>query len=141
MKAFKQTNFKAAKFTLIELLVVVAIIGILASLLLPSLGKARKSAKLAVCTNTMKQMGIALALYTDDNDQEYVFAQVESAVHIWDEELFQYLGRKLTNTEIIGSRLNKTDFPEFTKRNPFKCAADDLPRELNMNTRSYQYSS
>ena len=57
------------KFTLIEVLVVVAIIGILASLLLPSLSKSRYKARLAVCTENMRQNSLALYNYADDNDQ------------------------------------------------------------------------
>jgi len=55
------------KFTLIELLVVVAIIGILASLLLPSLSKARMSAKRAVCASNQKQIGTVYTMYIDDH--------------------------------------------------------------------------
>ena len=85
-------------FTLIELLVVVAIIGILASLLFPSLGKARKKAMLTVCKSNLKQLGIALSTHPDDNDQHYVFGKKSnSSLIIWDDALFDYLGVELTD--------------------------------------------
>jgi prepilin-type N-terminal cleavage/methylation domain-containing protein/prepilin-type processing-associated H-X9-DG protein len=56
-------------FTLIELLVVIAIIAILASILMPALGRARETARTSVCVTNLKQFGIAYHLYIDDHDE------------------------------------------------------------------------
>jgi prepilin-type N-terminal cleavage/methylation domain-containing protein len=58
----------AAAFTLIELIVVVAIIGVLAAMLLPALGRARDKARQIACASNLRQLGLSFVLYDGDND-------------------------------------------------------------------------
>lgn len=55
-------------FTLIELLVVIAIIAILAAILFPIFAQAKKQAQITACQSSLKQLGLAIKMYADDND-------------------------------------------------------------------------
>ena len=70
---YKRINHKA--FTLIELLVVMAVISILAALLMPALAGAKEKARTISCISNLKQIGLALTLYSDDNNDFLVPAE------------------------------------------------------------------
>lgn len=85
-------------FTLVELLVVVAIIGLLISILTPSLGRARQQAKSTVCLASLNELMHALSQYSHDNDFQLPLLIYPAdpnlplgKQHGWAELLYQYL--------------------------------------------------
>ena len=96
---------KKENFTLIELLVVVAIIGILVSLLLPSLSRAREKTKSAVCKNNLKQLGIICYIYSESNNDHFPIRDFSNTIS-YDDYLAGYDGREaLTPSEMTANGL------------------------------------
>src|SRR5690349_22995595 len=84
---------KRRGFTLIELLVVIAIIAILAAILFPVFAQAREKARQAACLSNTKQLGNALAMYTQDFDEALPMGGWAVGVNgsRWHRDLYPYV--------------------------------------------------
>jgi prepilin-type N-terminal cleavage/methylation domain-containing protein/prepilin-type processing-associated H-X9-DG protein len=83
---------RRAGFTLIELLVVIAIIAILAAILFPVFARARENARRTSCVSNLKQMGLGVAMYVQDNDGRYpMSSSTDGTGRRWPDYIFPYV--------------------------------------------------
>jgi prepilin-type N-terminal cleavage/methylation domain-containing protein len=121
------------KFTLIELLVVVAIIGILVTLLMPSLGKARYRAQMAVCQSNLSQLVRVNLSYSASNDNRFVYREAAQS---------RGFG---TPYQVFYKSYNEDDRQKFTDMNlwDISCPMSDYTPQLEGTPSSsirYSYS-
>src|SRR4051812_8398499 len=107
-------------FTLVELLVVIGIIALLISILLPSLGRARESAKRVQCLSNMRQIGTAVIQYCNENKGYFPRAAASGMYN--DDFIWWQAGRDIDQSALTRYFSGDRKFnPNF-----FICPSDDV---------------
>ena len=109
----KRSGAKSA-FTLIELLTVIAIIGILAAILIPVVSKVRSTARRSVCASNLRQIGMGIWMYTNDNQGRLPGGLNEGQGGYYKNEaggsLVAFIGRYIAASEYKAGTSLKSDF-------------------------------
>ena len=122
-------------FTLIELLIVIAIIAVLASMLLPALDRGKQRAREIQCVSNLRQLGVGIRLYVDDNRSRFPLAFVPESVTLpdgktgtkWKNAAYALGGRDPLPGHFADDFPAATNRPLFNYLAPsevFRCAAD-----------------
>ncbi len=100
-------------FTLIELLTVIAIIGILAAILVPTVGRVRQSARSAQCLSNLRQIGTAITLYAQEDKDRYPYGWNPDTSRRWSHMVQNYLAStsgRLKSSDAFFCLSEKTKF-------------------------------
>jgi prepilin-type N-terminal cleavage/methylation domain-containing protein/prepilin-type processing-associated H-X9-DG protein len=133
-------------FTLIELLTVVAIIGVLAAILIPAVGRVRESARASRCASNLKSIGAAFQLYAAENRGLYPALRCRNdnippseknpSTKGWQIEISPYFGRSITTFNQLEDGADTHAYcPEFVQR--YK----DTPGYGSLNSAGYGMNS
>jgi len=134
----KNRNKRTNAFTLIELLVVIAIISILAAVLFPVFASAREKARQAACLSNLKQIGLGMAQYEQDNDDTVPCGYAHYGYGSgWGGQIYAYVKSDAvyvcpddTNPNDVFTYAMNTDFVSYTTTNP----ATPIPAALSQFT-------
>jgi prepilin-type N-terminal cleavage/methylation domain-containing protein/prepilin-type processing-associated H-X9-DG protein len=120
-------------FTLIELLVVIAIIAILASLLLPALARSKEKGKSIACVNNLKQIGVAVRMYSDENEGRLPLAEPLPTVPSTNPPLPRIC-------DVLATQLSYDTNNMPQQSTVFRCPSDRVQR-FEQNGTSYEWNN
>jgi prepilin-type N-terminal cleavage/methylation domain-containing protein/prepilin-type processing-associated H-X9-DG protein len=121
-------------FSLIELLVVIAIIAILAAMLLPALARAKGRAHNTVCLNNLRQLGIAVRTYSDENNNRMPSAEILPTQPIDPSKPLSRI------SDVLAPYLGKTAGTNANTTTVFKCPKDDV-NLFGLEGSSYEWNA
>jgi len=130
----KRSSDCRSGFTLIELIVVIAIIGVLASLLLPALSRAKTKSRSVVCISQLRQLGIATRLYTDEHNNILPSAELLPSMPVDSTNALPRI------CDVLGSYAGKSTPATNSSASVFKCPADSVGRFATEGS-SYQWNT
>lgn len=88
-------------FTLIELLTVIAIIGILAAIIIPTVGKVRETARTSTCASNLRQIASACLLYANENRNQLVPMKDNATGVYWRIKIEPYIGSRRAGQSVL----------------------------------------
>jgi prepilin-type N-terminal cleavage/methylation domain-containing protein/prepilin-type processing-associated H-X9-DG protein len=133
MKPISPKRTRSA-FSLIELLVVIAIIAILAAMLLPALGRAKGRAHNTMCLNNLRQLGIAVRTYSDENNNRMPSAEILPTQPIDPSKPLSRI------CDVLAPYGGKTAGTNANTSTVFKCPKDDV-NLFGLEGSSYEWNA
>ncbi|HZL37972.1 MAG TPA: DUF1559 domain-containing protein [Tepidisphaeraceae bacterium] len=127
----------ARAFTLVELLVVIGIIAVLISLLMPALNRARENAKQVKCASNLRQLGLAMQMYANDNHDWFPFSASRGAGHQAEDWIWWQTGQDLDQSAIAKYLGGKKG---GTLEAILRCPSDELATHTHGTADPYLYS-
>lgn len=119
-------------FSLVELLVVIGIISVLLAILLPAMNRAREQARSVACMSNLRQIGIAMVMYSNDNRQRFPFHADIGGMHAAD--WIHWQASRDPQQSAIARYLGNFN------PNVFRCPSDDVQARPRILTEAYRYS-